>query len=248
MNTLLIYLPPIINVVVTAIFAGTVIKQYLQKHRANQLYWSIGLSMAVVATLAYICMLLVQPTSATGMLLYRIYYIFGAAIMPAWLGLGSIALVSGPRVTRTCLLILSFLSLICIAFILDATIDVTHLAAIAGTPGSGVLRPGPWLVMIILLNSLGVVAVVGVAIYSGWKLIRHQTNIKGMRTANLLWANLLILLGDLLNAAAGSLARFGIQSTFWLIMAVGWIVFFSGVVLASRRPRPAPTAQVSHTS
>ncbi|MBV9258658.1 MAG: hypothetical protein JO215_11630, partial [Ktedonobacteraceae bacterium] len=55
---------------------------------------------------------------------------------------------------------------------------------------------------------------------------------------NLLWANVLILAGALVIAAAGTLARFfGVESTFWLVMAVGWIVFFVGVLLTNRRPR-----------
>jgi len=74
-------------------------------------------------------------------------------------------------------------------------------------------------------------------VYSGWKLVRRQSNVAGMRTINLLWANVLILVGDLLNALAGTLSRFfGLESSFWLIMAFGWIVFFAGVLLASRRP------------
>ena len=90
--------------------------------------------------------------------------------------------------------------------------------------------------MIIVLNTLGVLAVVGVAIYSGWKLMRRQSNSSSIYTSNFLWANILILLGDLLNAVAGSTARFfSLQGSFWLVMALGWIVFFTGVLLASRR-------------
>jgi drug/metabolite transporter (DMT)-like permease len=82
-----------------------------------------------------------------------------------------------------------------------------------------------------------VLAVVGVALYSGWKLIRRQSSVAGIQTINLLWANVLILAGDLLNAAAGSLARFfGLQSSFWIIQAFGWTVFFAGVLIASHRP------------
>jgi FtsZ-binding cell division protein ZapB len=108
------------------------------------------------------------------------------------------------------------------------------------------LQPGPWLVTIILLNTLGVVAIVGVAIYSGWKLIQRQSNIGGLRTSNFLWANVLILVGALFDGAAGSLARFlGLQSTFWLIMALGWIILFAGVLLISHRPRTSSTAEPS---
>src|SRR5262249_47424090 len=114
------------------------------------------------------------------------------------------------------------------------------LSHIAGTPGTGIVESTAAIVTIIVLNTLGVLAVSGVAIYSGWKLVRRQPSVAGIRTINLLWANVLILVGDLLNAAAGSFSRFfGLESSFWIIQAVGWTVFFAGVLLASRRPAAA---------
>jgi type IV secretory pathway TrbD component len=42
--------------------------------------------------------------------------------------------------------------------------------------------------------------------------------------------------GDLLNGLAGTLARFlGLESTFWLVMSLGWVLFLAGVLLASQR-------------
>jgi len=192
--------------------------------------------MAFLATLAYVLMVIVGPTSNIGVALFRLYYIFGAALVPAWLGLGSIALVASARVTRICLIVLVALSLLAVVLISTATINLSKLSGIAGTPGTGIIEPGAWLITIIILNTLGVLAVVGVALYSGWKLIRRQSSVAGIQTINLLWANVLILVGDLLNAAAGSLARFfGLQSSFWIIQAFGWTVFFAGVLIASRR-------------
>lgn len=247
-NTSILILFAIINVVVTGLFAGAVLRQYVRRKRASQLYWSIALIMAFLATLAYVLMVIVGPTSNAGILLFRMYYIFGAALVPAWLGLGSIALVASSRITRVCLIILIVLSLLAIVLISTATIDMSKLSQIAGTPGTGILEPGAWLVTIITLNTLGVLAVVGVALYSGWKLIRRQSSVAGIQTVNLLWANVLILIGDLLNAAAGSLARFfGLQSSFWVIQAFGWTVFFAGVIIAGRRTttsRPSSTDKV----
>lgn len=163
--------------------------------------------------------------------------------MPSWLGMGSIALISKPRVTRTCVGFLLLLSLIAATFVLDATIDMSRLSHIAGTPGTGTLHPGPWLVMTILLNTLGVVAVAGVALLSGWKMLRKQASMGGTKTSNILLANIFIFTGAILNGAAGTLARFlGLDSIFWLIMALGWIVLFLGVLLASRRSRHANNA------
>lgn len=240
MNNALLLVPPIINVIVTGIFAGVVLSQYSRRRRIYQLYWSIGLCMALLATLSYVFMIVIGPTSTGGGLLFRFYYILGAALTPAWLGLGSVALVTSQRTARICLTVLYLLSALAAVLIFFAEIDMQQLSQVVGTPGTGVLQPGPWLAGIITLNTLGVVAVVGVAIYSGWKLVRKQFSVADLRTSNILWANVLILVGDLFNAAAGTLARLlGLENTFWLIMALGWIIFFAGVLLASRRSSAA---------
>lgn len=244
MGNAILLIAPAVNVIVTAIFAGVILRQFLRRHRLHQLYWSIALSMAFLATLFYVCMLVVQPTSGAGILFFRLYYILGGALMPSWLGLGSLALVCNPRVTRICLVVLSILSVLAAVLIFQAAINLPRLSQIAGTPGTGTLERGAWLVMTIILNTSGVVAVIGVAAYSGWKLVRRQSQVAGLHTVNLLWANVLILSGAVLNGAAGSLARFlGLQSTFWLIMAAGWIVFFIGVLLTGRRARQGETRE-----
>ncbi|MBO0778819.1 MAG: hypothetical protein J2P37_08320 [Ktedonobacteraceae bacterium] len=249
MEAPLIVIPPIINALITGLFAGVVLRQYLTRHRVYQLYWSIALCMAFIATLAYLFMIVLRPTSATGILLFRLYYVLGGVLMPAWLGMGSIALINKPWLVRLSQTLLFFLSLVGIAFTLDAHIDMQKLSQIAGTPGTGTLQTGPWLIPTIVLNTLGVVAIGGVAIYSGWQMLMQQKHLGGLRTRNVLWANVLILGGALLDAAAGTLARtLGLESAFWLIMAVGWIVLFAGVVLASQRPRTGsvPTKAPNH--
>ena len=246
MNNTLSLLSAIINVLVTGIFAGVVLRQYLRRHRGYQLYWSVGLFMAFFATLSYVFMLLAGPTSYDGVILFRFYYVLGV-LTPSWLGLGSVALISGPRLTTISLTFLYLLSGFTTALVLLAGIDMGQLAKIVG-PGTGILIPGLWLVAVIVANTLGVVAVIGVAIYSGLKLLRQQKVIAGFRTSNILWANVLILVGDLLNAAAGTFARvLGFESGFWVIMAFGWLVFFVGVLLASKRSSAARATQTKTT-
>ncbi len=115
-----------INVVVTGLFAAVVLRQYLRRHRSYQLYWFMGLLMAFVATLAYVFMLLTQPTSYNGIILFRAYYILGV-LTPAWLGLGSVALITSPRVTTWCLTFLYLLSIATMALVLLAQIDMQHV-------------------------------------------------------------------------------------------------------------------------
>ncbi len=240
MNTLFALISSALNVVVTGLFAAVVLRQYLRRHRSYQLYWFVGLLMAFLATLAYVFMLQVRPASYNGIILFHTYYILGV-LTPAWLGLGSIALISRPRVTTLCLTFLYLLSGLTTALVLLAKINLLKLSQIVGT-GTGILQAGPWLAAVIIVNTLGVVAVVGVAIYSGLKLYRRQHNLAGFRTSNILWANMLILAGDMLNAGAGTVARvLGFESGFWVVMALGWLVFFAGVLLTSRRPTLAKT-------
>src|SRR5215467_752169 len=102
----------IVNVIVTGLFAAVVSRQFAQRRRIYQLYWMIALLMAFLATVSYICMVLVGPTSNGGAIFFRAYYILGAALAPSWLGLGSIALVAGQRTTRISFAVLTTLSVI----------------------------------------------------------------------------------------------------------------------------------------
>src|SRR5271167_3551624 len=131
MNNPILLLYPTVNVVLTALFAGVVLRQYMQRHRIYQLYWAIALSMAFLATLAYVLMIVVQPTSDVGVLFFRIYYILGGALMPAWLGLGSIALVTSAHVTRICLVILCVLSILAAVLISISNVDLHQLSQVA---------------------------------------------------------------------------------------------------------------------
>src|SRR5947209_6877742 len=158
----------VVNVVVTGLFAGVVLGQYLRRHRVYQLYWSMALAMAFVGTLAYVLMVAVGPMTSSGEALFRTYYIFGAALTAAWLGLGSIALISSARITRICVAVVSLLSIVAVVLI-----------------------------------------VVGVS---------------------------------LISFAGGDVRIFGLEGSFWLIMAVGWMVLFAGVLLASRRATVARSA------
>jgi len=243
-NTTLLVVFAVVNVVVTGLFAGLVTRQYAKRRRIYQLFWMLALLMAFFATLSYVCMALIGPTTGAGIIFFRLYYILGAALAPSWLGLGSIALVTGTRTNRITFAALLVVSVLTAVLIAINPIDLHSLSQVAGTPGAGILQIGAWLVFTITLNSLGVLAVVGVAAYSGWKLLRRAKSVAGFDPRDLLWANVLILVGDLLNAAAGTSARFfNLESSFWLIMALGWVAFFTGVLLTGKRKAPVATVQ-----
>ncbi|GAC1565261.1 MAG: hypothetical protein NVS3B14_02400 [Ktedonobacteraceae bacterium] len=230
----------IVNVVVTGLFATVVARQFARRRRIYQLYWMTALLMAFFATLSYLIMVLIGPTSSAGMVFFRLYYILGGALTASWLGLGSIALVAGQKTTRIVFVVLLLASIVTSVLVAIDPIDphggMNNLANVAGTAGTGILQLGVWLAFTITLNSLGWLAVAGVAVYSGWKLLRRASSVAGFNAGNLLWANVLIFVGVTLVAFAGSLQRGNfLLNSFWLVMALGWIVFFIGVLLTGRR-------------
>ena len=132
-------------------------------------------------------------------------------------------------------------SALAVGAVAQANIDPTTFARFNGGPGTGILTTGPWLPFTIVLNTFGVVAVVGVAIYSGFRLTQKRGS------ARLLGANALIAAGDLVIGLAGSMARTGHPELFWVTMFAGWIVIFAGFLLTqpAASPKPSLAAQLS---
>ena len=138
---------PLIVGVVSLAFALVVLSQWAQRRRPHQIVWGVALLMAAAASFAFVGFL-----GNGNELLFRLYYVFGALLMAAYLGMGSLYLVIGKRAADLTLAVLVILSAIGVALILVAPVDVTALHRLQHTSGAGtgVLRPGPWLVLLIL--------------------------------------------------------------------------------------------------
>ncbi len=213
---------------VSAVFAGIVLWQFAQRRRAYQLIWAVALLMSALASGGYVLALPPQSSDAG----FRIYYALGAVLMPAFLGLGSIFLVAPRRAADATLAALVNVGALGAGAVLTAPLNGQALAQLNGGPGTGVLEPGIWLPITIVLNTFGVVAVVGVAIYSA------------IRRRSTLLANALIAAGDLVIGVAGSMARTGLPQLFWVTMLAGWVIIFVGFLAATgSRPDSGPSSQ-----
>jgi hypothetical protein len=219
---------PLAVALVSAAFAGMVLQQYVARRRPHQLIWAIALLMSALGSGAYV--LALPPGSSPTA--FRIYYALGGMLMPAWLGLGSIFLAAPRRLADAALAFLVNASALGLGALLVADLDQNQLAVLNGGPGTRLVETGPWLPITILLNTLGVVAVVGVAVHSAIQLARRKGS------ARLLTANGLIAAGVIIVGIAGSLARTGLPQLFWVTMLAGWIVIFAGFLTASAGSRP----------
>ena len=224
---------PLIVAVVSLVFGVIVLSQWAVRRRSQQLIWGIALLMAAGASFAFVGFL--ADGSA---LLFHVYYALGALLMAAYLGMGSLYLALSKRAADLILAALVIVSALGVALVLVAPMDVVALHKLQHTSGAGtgVLKPGLWLVLLIVLNSFGAAAVIGVALYSVYKVLRRQAPVR------FAVANVTIAVGTGIVTAAGTAARLGSPNAFWVTMAVGWVVIFAGFLLTLKL---APLARPS---
>jgi hypothetical protein len=233
---------------VCAIFAAVVAAQYRQRPRPYKLIWAIALVMAAVAAGSFVAFVL-DPHDD---LAFRLYYLFGACLNVGYLGLGSLYLLVQRPVAQTTLAALFVLSIVETALIFTARVDAAHAQLVsnivlkgAAVPpalvgqvdaaGKGVLLPGAWLALVIIIPILGTLALVGGALLSAWRLWRREGAWNDRIAALLLLAG-----GGVVVAIAGSAVRYGNGAGFWMITALGWVILFAGFVGTHRAPTLAP--------
>ncbi len=232
---------PLFVFVISSIFFLAVARQYVQRRRPHQLAWALSLASAVGGSFAYVIFLAADKSE----LAFRLYYVFGALLTAPLLGLGSILIISrDARALERARWVIYIVSAACVVgtlVLLTNPIDLKVLHQLNGGPGTNpdVYTAASGKAFVIVLNIFGAVAVVGVAIYSAWQLYKRH----GSR--RLVAANVVIALGTYVISQAGGMARtdHGV-GLFWLTMAIGWVVLFSGFLLTFNLHRdvPAPAA------
>lgn len=210
----------LVSTLFTAWFAWLVTNQYRQRRRPYQGVWAVSLWMAAAASFAYAACIALGGSA----LFFRFYYLLGALLMAAYLGVGSVYLGFSERAGRLCLAAVTAAGAVGAAYVLTAPIDAGALAVLRGGSGRGILQlTGAGRAVLISMNVFGTLAVTGVAVKSAVRLLRRR-EAPG-------WAlgNLLIAAGVLVIGAAGGAAGAGREGDlFWPLMTVGWAVTFIG--------------------
>ena len=151
--------------------------------------------------------------------IYRLWYLFGAIFVAAYLGMGTLYLLTPRRTAHIIMVILLVASLYATFRVFTADLDLTTLQYLSGRAmpqGVRLLTP--------FFNTFGLVALVGGAIYSAWVFWRRR--IMPYRVIS----NILIAVGGMLPALGGTLARFGLSSTaaHALLILLGVVIIFTG--------------------
>ncbi len=208
---------PLLAAIVSLIFAITVLDQYFARRKAYQLVWAIGLAMFALSS-GSAAWIEAQGLSETT---YRLWYLCGAILVAAYLGMGSLYLLARRRVAHTIMAILLAASVYAAFMVFTATID---LGAISASGLAGDAMPGEVRRLTPFFNIFGTVALVGGALYSAWVFWRRRA------MPHRVVSSILIAVGAMLPAMGGALSRFDISSStaHALLVLLGVIVIFIG--------------------
>ena len=216
-NTLL----PFTSAIVSFVFAFFIFKRYSIKKRPHLLLWGIGMLFYGIGGFceAYF------GAFGWNALIFRMWYLFGAILVAAWLGQGTVYLLAKRRTANILMVILGVASLYAAIRIFGAELDPSLLTSSVHTgselSGHAITTPGirsltPF------FNLYGVITLVGGAVYSAWIFYRKRVLLH--RTIG----NILIAVGALAPAFGGAFSRFGIPGALYIGELLGATLIFLG--------------------
>ncbi len=205
---------PLVSSIISLIFALTILDQFFARRKPYQLIWAIGLFMFFISTGSEFW------TQAWGLneTVYRLWYLFGAIFVAAYLGMGTLYLLAPRRTARIILVILLVASLYATFRVFTASIDLSTIQYLSGEAMPRGIR-----LMTPFFNTFGTVALVGGAIYSAWVFWRRRF------MPHRVISNVLIAVGAILPAVGGTSMRLGgALQLFYLLELLGVIIIFVG--------------------
>lgn len=230
---------PFLSSIVSFVFAVIIFKRYADRRGTHLLIWGIGMVFYGIGGFceAYFGALGWNP------LIFRLWYLFGAILVAAWLGQGTVYLLAKRNWANALALILILGSIYAAFRVFNAELDPTLMTSSTHTgselSGHAIVTSGIR-TLTPIFNLYGTVALVGGAIYSAYifwrkRILLHRTI-----------GNLMIAVGALAPAFGGAFSRFGIPGALYYGEFFGAILLFAGFIRATTpmkntEPQPAPT-------
>lgn len=214
---------PLISSLISFIFAFFVFRRWARRRRLHLLFWGVGLLFYGIggAMEAYYGLVGWHP------LVFRLWYLFGAVLVAAWLGQGTVFLLMRRRRAWALFAILALGSLYALYKVFSAQLDPSLMLGneLSGhaitSSGVRVLTP--------FFNLYGTLMLAGGALYSAWLFWRKRVLLN--RTIG----NILIATGAMAPAFGGALQRAGIPLTLYVGELIGAVLMFIGFLYATRK-------------
>lgn len=223
---------PFISSTVSFVFAVVVFWRYAVRKRPHLMLWGIGMVFYGIGgfTEGFYGAFGWNPV------IFRLWYLFGAILVAAWLGQGTVYLLAKRRWANILMTLLALGSVYGALRVFGAQLDPTLMTGgeLSGhaivTPGVRILTP--------FFNLYGTVTLVGGAIWSAW--IFWQKRVLLHRTIG----NILIATGAMMPAFGGTLSRFGMGGALYISELLGAIIMFIGFLRAITPMDTEPAANL----
>lgn len=231
-NTLL----PFVSSLISFIFAVFIFKRYIVRKGPHLLLWGIGM---IFYGIGGFCEAFYGAFGWNG-LIYRLWYLFGAILVAAWLGQGTVFLLAKPRLANLLMFVLGMGSLYGLFRVFGAELNPALLtiglhtgSELSGhaivTPGVRILTP--------FFNLYGTITLVGGAAWSAWIFWRKRILLHRAI------GNIFIAVGAILPAFGGTFSRFGISGALYLSEFLGAILMFIGFIRSTTPMKSEQTAE-----
>lgn len=234
LNTLV----PLLSSIISFIFAAVIFKRYSDRGGAHLLLWGIGMVFFGIGGFceAYFGAFGWNET------IFRMWYLFGAILVAAWLGQGTVYLLAKRKWANVAMAILLGLSIFAAFRVFTAELDPSLLTTSVHTgselSGHAIITPGIR-TLTPIFNLYGTIALVGGAVYSAFIFWRKRIMLH--RTIG----NIMIAVGALAPAFGGAFSRFGIPGALYIGELFGAVLMFAGFIRATtpmknEQPEGAP--------
>jgi len=217
---------PFISSTLSMVFATLLFVRFARKHGAHQLVWGIGTVMYGIGGLCE------GLYGAIGWapIVFRLWYLFGAILVAAWLGQGTVYLLVRRNVAHILTVVLAAASVYAAIRTFGAELDPSQMTESLHTgselSGHAIVSSGVR-ILTPFFNLYGTIALVGGAIWSAVVFFRKRILLN--RTIG----NILIAVGALLPAFGGTFSRIGISGALYLSEFLGVILLFAGFIRAT---------------
>jgi len=225
---------PLFSTLVSFAFTVAVFQRYLARKGPHLLMWSIGLLLYGVGTLTEVLLSL-----GFSPVVLKLWYLCGAMLTAAWLGMGTIhLLVRRRRIAWVITAGLGLVSLASLGLVMAAPLNPAAAAfqtsvAVSAQYKDILVRTGAVTALTIILNIFGTVGMVGGAIYSAYLFWRKQVML------NRVLGNVLIAAGALAPAMAGSFVKAGLADVLYVSELMGAVLMFVGFWLSTQKQKEA---------
>jgi hypothetical protein len=222
LNTIL----PFSSSLVSFVFAGIILGRYWQRKGPHLLLWGIGMIFYGIGGFCegYYGAFGWNP------IIFRLWYLFGAILVAAWLGQGTVYLLAKKSWAHGLMIVLVLGSIYGAIRIMGAELDPGQMTASLHTgsemSGHAIITPGVRS-LTPFFNLYGTVALVGGAAYSAWIFWRKRVLLH--RSIG----NILIAVGAMLPAFGGTFSRMGFSGALYISEFLGAAFIFFGFIRAT---------------